>query len=74
MNVYQPYQYHALTDLPSSPVRLTVDDETSPVGTELTALIGAAPAVAAWTYQSPPVAAHNHPYYLVSQPVAVRSS
>ena len=66
MNVYQPYQYHALSALESSPVRLTVHDRTSPIGTELTALIGAAPAVAAWTYQSPPVAAHNHPYYLVS--------
>ncbi len=64
MNVYQPYQYHPLSDGTADRVHLTVHDESSEIGTHLTTLIGAAPAVAAWSYQSPPVAAHNHPYYL----------
>ena len=74
MNVYQPYQYYPLSpDVLSAHapapdggerVRLTVSDGASAIGTDLTGLIGGAPVTAAWTYQSPPVAAHNHPYYL----------
>ena len=64
MNVYQPYQYLSLADGAADRVRLTVHDAASPVGTDLTALIGGAPAAGAWTHQSPPVAAHNRPYYV----------
>ncbi|MEW1723284.1 hypothetical protein [Streptomyces sp. NPDC093109] len=63
MNVYQPYQYIALTGA-AERVRLTVHDLTSAVGADLTTLVGGAPAVGAWTYQSAPVAAHNRPYYV----------
>lgn len=67
MNVYQPYEYRFLPPSHNSSVRLTVHDEASPIGTDLIGLIGAQPAVTAWTYQSPPVAAHNHPYYLATR-------
>lgn len=67
MNVYQPYQYHPLAAQDAERVLLTVHDEASEIGEHLSTLIGRAPAVAAWTYQSAPVAAHNHPYYLPSR-------
>ncbi|MFD7222973.1 hypothetical protein ACFV9P_18365 [Streptomyces sp. NPDC059892] len=63
MNVYQPYDYRGLAD-EADRVRLTVHDASSPVGADLATLIGDAPAAGAWTYQSPPVAAHNRPYYV----------
>lgn len=63
MNVYQPYEYRSLTG-EADRVRLTVQDASSPVGADLTTLIADAPAAGAWTYQSPPVAAHNRPYYV----------
>ncbi|MDI5967078.1 hypothetical protein [Streptantibioticus silvisoli] len=64
MNVYQPYQYLPLATQTADRVRLTVHDASSPVGADLLTLIGDAPAAGAWTYQSPPVAAHNRPYYV----------
>ncbi|WP_329026652.1 hypothetical protein [Streptomyces sp. NBC_00690] len=64
MNVYQPYQYTSLTEADAERVRLTVHAPNSPVGTDIVTLIGAAPARGVWTYQSPPVAAHNRPYYV----------
>jgi hypothetical protein len=64
MNVYQPYQHHALDDAAAERVRLTVADRDSGVGRHLAELIGEAPAAGVWTYQSPPVAAHNRPYYV----------
>ncbi|MFE4534536.1 hypothetical protein ACFRKB_05585 [Streptomyces scopuliridis] len=63
LNVYQPYEYRSLTG-EADRVRLTVQDASSPVGADLTALIAGAPAAGAWTYQSAPVAAHNRPYYV----------
>lgn len=64
MNVYQPYRWYDLAGPAAGGARLTVHDATSEVGGHLTRLVGAAPAVGAWTFQSPPVAAHNRPYYL----------
>nr|WSZ94895.1 GMC family oxidoreductase [Streptomyces sp. NBC_00857] len=64
LNVYQPYQYLPLADGAAERVRLRVHDASSEVGTDLATLIGDAPAAGAWTYQSPPVAAHNRPYYV----------
>ncbi|MEU5402374.1 hypothetical protein ABZ348_24100 [Streptomyces sp. NPDC005963] len=64
MNVYQPYQYASLTGTGSERVRLAVHASGSPVGVDVVALIGDASARGAWTYQSPPVAAHNRPYYV----------
>lgn len=64
MNVYQPYRLHLLDDVTRDRVAVTVTDPSSPVGADLTALLGDAPAVSAWTYQSAPVAAHNRPYYV----------
>ncbi|MFD7287043.1 hypothetical protein [Streptomyces sp. NPDC059863] len=63
MNVYHPYDHRALTG-ETDRVRLTVHDASSPVGADLTTLIGDTPAAGVWTYQSPPVAAHNRPYYV----------
>ncbi|MER5640206.1 hypothetical protein ABT095_25080 [Kitasatospora sp. NPDC002227] len=64
MNVYHPYQYVELGEAAAGRVRLRVDDPASEVGRHLNELLGDAEAVAAWSYQSAPVAAHNHPYYL----------
>ncbi|MFJ9406738.1 hypothetical protein [Streptomyces sp. NPDC101393] len=64
LNVYQPYQYLSLADGAAERVRLSIHDGTSAVGTDLATLIGDTPAAGAWTYQSPPVAAHNRPYYV----------
>ncbi|MEH0422742.1 hypothetical protein [Streptomyces sp. B21-083] len=68
MNVYQPYRWYDL----SAPhhtdrVRLTVHAPDTDLGRDIHQLLGDTPAVGAWTYQSPPVAAHNRPYYLGSQ-------
>ncbi|WP_058042956.1 hypothetical protein [Streptomyces roseifaciens] len=70
MNVYQPYRWYDLSAREhSSRTRLTVRTPDSPLGRDIRALLGAgAPAVGAWTYQSPPVAAHNRPYYLPTRP------
>ncbi|MCX4744388.1 hypothetical protein OG455_02460 [Kitasatospora sp. NBC_01287] len=67
MNVYQPYRHHFLEPGSEERVRLTVTDATAPVGRDLTALIGPAPAAGVWTYQSAPVAAHNRAYYLAAK-------
>lgn len=69
MNVYQPYRHHSLDAATTDRVRLTVHDSTSRVGRDLTTLIGDTPASAVWTYQSPPVAAHNRPYYIPSKSI-----
>ncbi|WP_441251405.1 hypothetical protein [Kitasatospora sp. McL0602] len=66
MNVYQPYRHH--TPDTADRVRLTVADHSSAVGRDLALLVGDAPAVGVWTYQSAPVAAHNRPYYVPSKP------
>lgn len=68
MNVYQPYRQYTLDPATTARVRLTVHDTTAEAGQDLTRLIGGTPAAGAWTYQSPPVAAHNRPYYLGSAP------
>lgn len=68
MNVYQPYRQYTLGPATTARVRLTVHDTTAEVGQDLTRLIGDTPAAGAWTYQSPPVAAHNRPYYLGPAP------
>ncbi|WP_314615222.1 hypothetical protein [Streptomyces stackebrandtii] len=65
MNLYQPYRHHALDPVADAGrVRLTVHDESSPLGQDLATYVGSRRAVGAWTFQSPPVAAHNRPYYL----------
>ena len=64
MNVYHPYQFYPLDAQTAAQVSLRVADTGSPVGQDLTAMIGAAAPVGVWTYQSAPVAAHNRPYYL----------
>lgn len=64
LNVYQPYHQVFLTESTADRVRLRVHDESSAIGTDLETLIGTSPAVGVWTYQSPPVAAHNRPYYV----------
>jgi hypothetical protein len=62
LNVYQPYQQHVLAE--SDRARLTVHAPDSPVGRDLHALVGDAPAAGVWSYQSAPVGAHNRPYYV----------
>ncbi|MBT2493817.1 hypothetical protein J7E96_36055 [Streptomyces sp. ISL-96] len=65
MNVYQPYHWYDLTvPAASDRARLTVHHETGALGQDLTHLIGNTPPTGAWTFQSPPVAAHHRPYYL----------
>jgi hypothetical protein len=67
MNVYQPYQHHPLDGAAADRVALVVSDPASAVGRHLAQLVGDTRAAAVWTYQSPPVAAHNRPYYLPSK-------
>ncbi|CAM5536073.1 hypothetical protein [Streptomyces tanashiensis] len=70
MNVYQPYGWYDL----SAPERsgrahLVVHAPDSDLGCDLRTLLpDGTPATGAWTYQSPPVAAHNRPYYLPTGP------
>ncbi|WP_241999899.1 hypothetical protein [Streptomyces klenkii] len=70
MNVYQPYRWYDLaTPEHSGRTRLAVHAADSDLGRDISAVLGAgAPAVGAWTYQSPPVAAHTRPYYLPTRP------
>lgn len=68
MNVYQPYRWYDLSTPPHTDrVRLTVQAPDSDLGRDINQLLGDTRAAGAWTYQSPPVAAHNRPYYLSSQ-------
>ncbi len=64
MNLYQPYHWYDLSGPAAGRTRLTVHAPATDIGRDLTRLVGNAPAIGAWTYQSPPVAAHNRPYYL----------
>ncbi|MDH6135586.1 hypothetical protein P3T37_005002 [Kitasatospora sp. MAA4] len=64
LNVYQPYRHHTLDAATADRVRLQVEDGGSEIGRHLTDLIADRPAAGVWSYQSPPVAAHNYPYYL----------
>ncbi|MFJ1788243.1 hypothetical protein ACIOML_28540 [Streptomyces anulatus] len=64
MNVYQPYRWYDLSGPASACSRLTVHDPAGDVGQDLLRLVRDTPAAGAWTFQSPPVAAHNRPYYL----------
>ncbi|MFD9882670.1 hypothetical protein ACFWZT_14605 [Streptomyces alboflavus] len=70
MNVYQPYRWYDLTAPEhSARARLALHAPDDDLGHAIRALLGdATPAAGAWTYQSPPVAAHNRPYYLPTRP------
>ncbi|MFC0843824.1 hypothetical protein ACFH04_08860 [Streptomyces noboritoensis] len=70
MNVYQPYRWYDLSSSEhSARTRLTVHAPDDSLGHGIRTLLGdGTPAVGAWTYQSPPVAAHNRPYYLPTGP------
>ncbi|MFE4306014.1 hypothetical protein ACFQ9H_02575 [Streptomyces sp. NPDC056517] len=70
MNVYQPYRWYDLAaPAHAGRARLTVHAPESDLGRDVLALVGdEAPATGAWTYQSPPVAAHNRPYYVPAAP------
>ncbi|MGA5198408.1 hypothetical protein [Streptomyces exfoliatus] len=70
MNVYQPYRWYDLAAPEhSGRTRLTFHAPGGGLGDDFRALLDAEPpAVGAWTFQSPPVAAHNRPYYLPTEP------
>ncbi|MFD9818889.1 hypothetical protein [Streptomyces violascens] len=70
MNVYQPYRWYDLASPEhSARTRLTVHAPDDSLGHDIRTLLGdGTPAAGAWTYQSPPVAAHNRPYYLPTGP------
>ncbi|WP_435972611.1 hypothetical protein [Streptomyces sp. Qhu_M48] len=70
MNVYQPYRWYDLgAPEHSGRTRLEVHATDGDLGRDIRALLADdTPAVGAWTYQSPPVAAHNRPYYLPTGP------
>ncbi|MHC5904360.1 hypothetical protein ACVNF4_10705 [Streptomyces sp. S6] len=65
MNVYHPYRWYDLTD--TNRIHLTVHAPDTDLGHNIHQLLTDTPATGAWTYQSPPVAAHNRPYYLGPQ-------
>ncbi|WP_426362056.1 hypothetical protein [Streptomyces sp. E-08] len=65
MNVYQPYGWYDLT-APEHSGRtcLEVRAPDGELGRDVRSLLpDGTPATGAWTYQSPPVAAHHRPYY-----------
>ncbi|MCX4986523.1 hypothetical protein [Streptomyces sp. NBC_00572] len=72
MNVYQPYRWYDLAAPEhSGRARLAVHAPESDLGSDVLTLLcdgtdgtEGTPAAGAWTYQSPPVAAHNRPYYV----------
>ncbi|MFF2142450.1 hypothetical protein [Kitasatospora sp. NPDC058190] len=64
LNVYQPYRYYALDDRTADRVRLDLGNPAEESARDLALLISDAPAAGVWTYQSPPVAAHNRAYYV----------
>ncbi|MEU9006307.1 hypothetical protein [Streptomyces sp. NPDC048551] len=64
MNVHHPYRWYDLAGPAAGRSLLTVHDPATDVGEDLLGLVGDVPAAGAWTFQSPPVAAHNRPYYL----------
>ncbi|MFF7990695.1 hypothetical protein ACFZDG_13015 [Kitasatospora xanthocidica] len=64
LNVYQPYRYYALDDRTAERVRLDLGNPAEESARDLAHLIADAPAAGVWTYQSPPVAAHNRAYYV----------
>lgn len=66
MNLSQPYRWYDLTaPAHSGRTGLTVHAPDGDLGRDIRALVGDdTPATGAWTYQSPPVAAHHRPYYL----------
>ncbi|AJF69169.1 hypothetical protein [Streptomyces vietnamensis] len=70
MNVYQPYRWYDLSAPEhSGRTRVHVHAPDADLGRDVRALLGAdVPAAGVWTYQSPPVAAHNRPYYLPTRP------
>ncbi|MFE9040603.1 hypothetical protein ACFYOG_06765 [Streptomyces sp. NPDC007818] len=70
MNVYQPYRWYDLTAPGhAGRTRLTVHAPEGDLGRAVrTVLPGGTPAAGAWTFQSPPVAAHHRPYYLPAGP------
>ncbi|MFB7512277.1 hypothetical protein [Streptomyces sp. NPDC056144] len=70
MNVYQPYRWYDLAAREHADrTRLEVHAPDGALGADVHALLGTAPAaVGAWSFQSPPVAAHNRPYYLPTGP------
>ncbi|MFJ8623852.1 hypothetical protein ACIRD3_13535 [Kitasatospora sp. NPDC093550] len=64
LDVYQPYRYYALDDRTADRVRLDLGNPAEESARDLAHLIADAPAAGVWTYQSPPVAAHNRAYYV----------
>ncbi|MER8103054.1 hypothetical protein [Kitasatospora sp. NPDC094016] len=64
LNVYHPYRYYALDDRTADRVRLDLGNPAEESARDLAHLIADAPAAGVWTYQSPPVAAHNRAYYV----------
>ncbi|QUQ67508.1 hypothetical protein [Kutzneria sp. CA-103260] len=67
LNVYQPHRLRLLD--PDTADRVTVElvDPGAPACVDLAALLDGASAVGVWSVQSPPVAAHNRPYYIPEQ-------
>ncbi|MER5204242.1 hypothetical protein [Streptomyces sp. NPDC002825] len=70
MNVYRPYAWYGLSASEhSGRTHLVVRAPDGDLGRDLRALLpDGAPAAGAWTYQSPPVAAHHRPYYPATGP------
>ncbi|MEY9860779.1 hypothetical protein ABH935_006416 [Catenulispora sp. GAS73] len=64
LSVYHPFQFYPLNPETAKLVSVHVADRGSPVGEDLAMLIDGLDPAGAWTYQSPPVLAHNRPYYL----------
>ncbi|MEU4269162.1 hypothetical protein [Streptomyces sp. NPDC026092] len=72
MNLSQPYRWYDLTSPEhSTRTHLTLHTPAATLGDDLHTLLPTTiPATGAWTYQSPPVATHNRPYYLPKGPRA----
>jgi hypothetical protein len=65
LNIFQPYQFYDLSTERALQKRVTITSgpAVKPVEDFVRLIEGKAPA-GAWTYQSPPVAAQNRPYFV----------
>jgi hypothetical protein len=64
LNIYQPHLLRLLDPATADRVAVEIVDTGAPACADLATLLDGASAVGVWSVQSPPVAAHNRPYYI----------
>jgi hypothetical protein len=64
LNIYQPHLLRLLDSATAGRVAVEIVDTDAPACADLAMLLDGASAAGVWSIQSPPVAAHNRPYYV----------